>query len=92
MSGDCYDGTCATKHGPTPCDEGGGPVVPEGASAALLESMRTRNIESFRQLAAEYPKAIVINTDRDTVQIQGCKGAIIAHFPMDHKFISAVAD
>lgn len=91
LDGSCFSGTCSTKHGPSPCDEGGGTVIPEGASASLLKSLRTRDANSFRQLAAAYPNNVRINGDRSAIQILGCKQSIVAHFPIDRSFFMQLA-
>lgn len=90
--GDCFSGTCDTKHGPTPCDEGGGTVIPEGASDALLASLSDRDVDAFKRIGASFPNSIIVNADRAAVQIIGCRGAVVAHLPVDPTFIRELMD
>ena len=58
----------------------------------LREAIVKQDPRSFRRLVAAHPERILVNAKRAAVQIAGCQGTIIAHFPVESKLLAALAE
>ena len=79
LNGECFTGSCATKHGPA-CTSGSNLAAAD--VQALRKSILKRDPQAIRSLIAAHPKNMVHNGARSAVQLMNCSGQVIAHLPL----------
>lgn len=88
MTSECWSGTCATKHGPTPCSQADAPTP------QVLESLRLAVLNgdelTVAKLARSYPNSISINLDRSAIQLLDCAGSVYLHMPASPSLLQVV--
>lgn len=82
----CYSGTCDTKHGPMPCE----PLMGEDLEA-LRVGILDGNAAAIRSVQVQYPTKVNMNMSRSAIQVVGCAGLVLAHFPVSTELMASVA-
>lgn len=73
------------------CADGGeGLASLEMSFPELWNAVRLASGEELRHLADRFPTRIKLNAERAAIQIHGCKGALVAHIPLEPAQLSAV--
>ncbi|MDE2764440.1 MAG: hypothetical protein OXK74_16930 [Gemmatimonadota bacterium] len=89
ISKPCFPGSCWTKHGPA-CGPGGGPLRMVDMDR-LRGSIEAKDVHAVKDLLANHTQSAALNVERSAVQVMDCEGAVIAHFPVDQKFLDRVS-
>lgn len=77
----CMEGTCYTNHGPWNC--GGAEPITLGDVETIRLALVRNDSRGLEQLMQEHPGRIVFNSARAALQVFGCGGEVLAHFPVE---------
>lgn len=88
----CRNGDCESTHGPE-CDCPGGDCLTYGAPE--FETFRAMlaegDAEGAGAILAIYQGQVIVNSERNAVQVVDCSGGVWAHLPVSHSLIDALA-
>lgn len=86
IQNNCWAGSCAEKH--PACAE----TFASTDMDALRDHLKAGRLESAERLIATNAKYVSINLQRAAVQVKGCTGNVVAHFPVATKVAERLAE
>jgi hypothetical protein len=88
--GQCFEGTCDTKHGPECQLEGEGNVT-NAEMEDLRRSILSSNKERVAAFLAAHPRRAHLNLDRAALQLLNCNGSVTLHMPIPGPLLQTLA-
>lgn len=89
----CFPGSCADKHPScTPDNAGEGLVSLEHLLDDLEWAIEGGDVDSFRSVVAQLGSRVVLYEARDALQLRGCDGGVVGHFPLSDGLVAVLSD
>jgi hypothetical protein len=89
IGGQCIQGTCDQKHGPSDCTIAS---LQHSDMERLDRALLAADVRALQSLVSEFPDAIVVSATRGAIQVRDCQGGLRAHIPLDPQVLSELAE
>ena len=86
----CIEGTCESKHGPNDCSGEG--LLSLADYNGLREAIVSSDHHAIARFLNENPGRVIVNVERNAVQVKDCKDGYVAHFPIDAALRATLTD
>lgn len=87
----CRTGGCDTKHGPQfQCDDEYLPLLTDSDIEGLRSAILAQDLRAVARYVATFPKRILVNVEREAIQVASCAGAVVMHLPVPRTMVATL--